>query len=265
MQNKAFSLVELSIVLVILGLLVGGILAGQSLIRAAELRSISNQSQTYNTAVHSFRDKYFALPGDMSNAVRFWGAQAGPTTDGYNSTCGILTTAATTPATCNGNGDNTLNTIGGYYSEMFRFWQHLANAGLIEGNYAGVTDTGNALDSTVGFNIPSSRIPNAGFAIWYVAFAAPTAYFDSGVVGKHLMLFGGERAGNPGVPVLAPEEAWNIDTKMDDGLPGQGRVINYRSDFAVTPNCTTTTNPATATYNLGNSTKLCSMIFLPGY
>ena len=62
--QPGFSLVELSIVLVILGLLTGGILAGQSLIRAAELRSISTDYSRYIAAVQAFRDKYFALPGD---------------------------------------------------------------------------------------------------------------------------------------------------------------------------------------------------------
>lgn len=59
-RKRGFSLVELSIVLVILGLLTGGILAGQSLIRAAELRAVSTEYSRYATAVQSFRDKYFA-------------------------------------------------------------------------------------------------------------------------------------------------------------------------------------------------------------
>ena len=71
-----FSLVELSIVLVILGLLVGGVLTGQSLIRAAELRSVSTEYSRYVASVHTFRDKYFALPGDMTNATQFWGTAA---------------------------------------------------------------------------------------------------------------------------------------------------------------------------------------------
>ena len=52
-MRSAFSLVELSIVLVILGLLTGGILTGQSLIRAAELRSVTSQMQQYRVAVYT--------------------------------------------------------------------------------------------------------------------------------------------------------------------------------------------------------------------
>src|SRR3569833_319215 len=71
--KAAFTLVELSIVLVILGLLDGGVHTGQSLIRAAELRSVTTQYQRFLTAVQTFRDKYFALPGDMTNAHSYWG------------------------------------------------------------------------------------------------------------------------------------------------------------------------------------------------
>ena len=74
MRPQGFSLVELSIVLVILGLLTGGILAGQSLIRASELRAATAEYQRYATSIQSFRDKYMALPGDMTNATRFWGS-----------------------------------------------------------------------------------------------------------------------------------------------------------------------------------------------
>jgi len=68
-KRSAFTLVELSIVLVILGLLVGGTLTGQSLIHAAELRSVVKDYEKYKTAMHVFEDKYFALPGDMTNAT----------------------------------------------------------------------------------------------------------------------------------------------------------------------------------------------------
>ena len=96
-MKNAFSLVELSIVLVILGLLTGGILGGQSLIRAAELRSVSTEAARYTTAVYSFRDKYMALPGDMPNATAFWGAAPD---------CSAQT--ASGASTCNGNGDGML-------------------------------------------------------------------------------------------------------------------------------------------------------------
>src|SRR3982751_930235 len=81
--EKGFTLIELSIVLVIIGLIVGGVLVGQDLIRAAEVRATISQIEKYNTAVNTFRGKYNALPGDLnaSTATAFGflarGANAG--------------------------------------------------------------------------------------------------------------------------------------------------------------------------------------------
>src|SRR5471030_1667850 len=65
-SERGFTLIELSIVLVIIGLIVGGVLVGQDLIRAAEVRATIAQIEKYNTAVNTFRGKYNALPGDMN-------------------------------------------------------------------------------------------------------------------------------------------------------------------------------------------------------
>jgi hypothetical protein len=59
----------MSIVLVIIGLLVGGILVGQDLIRAAEARAQITQIEKYNSAVNTFRGKYGYLPGDINAAT----------------------------------------------------------------------------------------------------------------------------------------------------------------------------------------------------
>lgn len=102
-MQKAFSLVELSIVLVILGLLTGGILAGQSLIRASELRAVVTEYERYIAASHTFRDKYMAIPGDMANATRFWGDDAALCAD-----AGITNG---TPGTCNGNANGSIGAL----------------------------------------------------------------------------------------------------------------------------------------------------------
>src|ERR1700746_416796 len=67
--SPGFTLIELSIVLVIIGLIVGGVLVGQDLIRAAEVRATISQIEKYNTAVNTFRGKYNALPGDLNAAA----------------------------------------------------------------------------------------------------------------------------------------------------------------------------------------------------
>src|ERR1700722_13172793 len=65
-QTNGFTLIELSIVLVIIGLIVGGVLVGQDLIKAAEVRAQISQIESYNTAVNTFRGKYSKIPGDMN-------------------------------------------------------------------------------------------------------------------------------------------------------------------------------------------------------
>src|SRR5689334_22798184 len=131
-MKQGFSLLELSIVLVIIGLITGGIMAGRQMVHAAELRAITTEASKINSAIYTFREKYQALPGDMRNAVKYWGAQAGSTADGTDSTCSALTytSPATSTATCNGDGNGQINA---WNQEHYRFWQQLANAGLFEG------------------------------------------------------------------------------------------------------------------------------------
>ena len=268
----AFSLVELSIVLVILGLLTGGILAGQSLIRAAELRSISTDYGKYMTAVRSFRDKYFAIPGDMTNATAFWGSLGGT---GADATCQAI--AATGTATCNGDGDGSLlSSLGGTTYEAARFWQHLANAGLIEGSFTGVYTT----PPVPGTNMPQSKISGTYFyaraGLGYTTEGGSTAYAGDtlhlpGDMGKNMFQFT-NTIGSPstaGSYPLKPEEAWNIDTKLDDGLPGSGAVMALKGDGTDT-NCTTFAGVAPpgdtgATYKLSNSGKDCTIYFVRAF
>ena len=259
---RGFSLVELSIVLVILGLLTGGILAGQSLIRAAELRRTATDLARFQTGVYSFQDKYFALPGDMRNATSFWGAQLGTTAEGPDPTCASTSIPATTAATCNGDGDGLVEgggTTGIPNQEMHRAWQHLANAGLIEGQYAGIGR--NALYGTdnfgfmPGWNSPASRISNGKYFIFTrPGNAGPPHEFSTLSRTTHIIFTSGFWD-----PIVRPEEAWNIDTKLDDGRPGIGRILGNPQGSSVAPNCSTTNVANTAEYNLTFQSNGCAI------
>lgn len=261
-MRNAFSLVELSIVLVILGLLTGGILAGQSLIRAAELRAVGTEYDRYLAASHTFRDKYMAIPGDMPNATRFWGDN--------NSLCADAAIPNGTPGTCNGNGNGLLAGASGASAtgEMFAYWQHLALAGLIEGSYSGAAGTGSAVHCLVGVNCPASRISSTGWGVYSWGIQSASAELFDGSYGLNLA-FGKENPSNrPIDAVLKPEELWNIDIKLDDGKPATGRVSpRARVGCTLTAaGAAITTSAADATlmdaiYNLPNTSTVCAVIF----
>ena len=255
-MNRGFSLVELSIVLVILGLLTGGILAGQSLIRASELRSVSTSFSKFQAAYYSFRDKYFAIPGDMATATKFWTSSGG---DGYNAACQA---SAVTTTTCNGNGDGQIEYNSVAYGERFRAWQHLALAGLIEGSYTGRDGSaaqGNPADANFeipGTNVPQARLSNSYFGISYMPPATGNAeWFDSAGGFNQAAL--GAKGGYP----LKPEEQWNIDLKMDDGRPAYGIIVTTTSTGSWAPNCATTGVSATADYKLSYTSLACVLYY----
>lgn len=251
-QSRAFTLVELSIVLVILGLLTGGILTGQSLIHAAELRSVTTQFNQYQAATQTFRDKYHALPGDMKNATKFWGvAHVTPAT--------CRTTSSVGTETCDGNGNGTFND-----DEMYRIWQHLSNAGLIEGHYTGTSNTGPAWGGiTIDTNIPASRISNAGFLMRNHSAGDNSAeWIVPGTDAMNPVIqFGRSTGVNVEAPALSPEGAWNIDIKMDDGRPGMGIINGFKKTGTNNPGCLTADAADAAEWDVSKRDILCAMAF----
>lgn len=253
-KNNGFSLVELSIVLVILGLLVGGVIAGQSIIRASEIRSVIADYQRYSTASNLFAEKYSALPGDFSKATRYWGSKGGT---GSDITC--HQTVGSGLLTCNGDGDGQTNAISGdlSYGERFLAWQHMANAGFIEGKYTGTSPSAPTFERSPGVNIPQNKISNSFFEYVTFAFVASgDANWYDGSYYFNALPFGAV----PGKPLTA-QEAWSIDSKLDDGKPAIGSVFTYKSTSAWQTGCTTTDVVATAEYSVTSAGLLCALNF----
>jgi len=253
--RDGFSLVELSIVLVILGLLTGGILGGQALIKAAEMRAVTTEMNTWQTAVNTFKGKYMGIPGDLRNAGRFWGYI---NTAGTNGNCSDpATNTGTGTQTCDGNGNGDLEPA----HEIFRFWQHLANAGLISGEFTGVTGGGTTLHALIGVNMPTSKLGNAGWGVRTLGNSPGfEGFFFRGDYGTPFFIGGEWLNALNEAPVLTPEEAWSIDTKIDDGKPTKGSVFSTQ-----TTSCTDAANKddiVDTEYLLSDTSKRCSLYFM---
>lgn len=255
-ELSAFTLVELAIVLVIIGLIVGGILVGSSLIRAAELRTVISEFNQYKAAIYTFREKYKAIPGDMVNATQFWGRAD---TGGFSGQCAAPTTnTGTSPQTCNGNGDKRVPSSTG--NEMWRFWQHLSNAGLISGQYTGITGSSGSWHGVIGENCPASRLSDAGWSLDDVTVNNTNNWYIPTLADENTLVIGGSTASSqPSAPRFSPQEAYDVDTKMDDGMPGKGKV--WVTHWSVCTDATANTEHMTARYKLEETAKLCAITF----
>jgi len=258
MPRHAFSLVELSIVLVILGLLTGGILGGQALIRAAELRSVSTDVAKYKTAMATFRDKYLQNPGDITNATAFWGAADGG--DGLNSDCRGAETLD--QRTCNGNGDGIISPHPDH--EYARLWQHLSNAGLIEGRYigTGTSYVTSCNTSTGGCVYPGAKL-GAG-SLWVMMEHVSVGYTYSYYNNKNALMLTNSVVNPILGGTLKPEDAYNIDMKMDDGRPGLGSIMASRTGQCDTSpiNSSSDTARQSANYDFGRQSLSCVLHFM---
>jgi prepilin-type N-terminal cleavage/methylation domain-containing protein len=271
-NSRGFTLIEMSIVLVIIGLLVGGILMGRDLLRQAEIQPFMTETDKYSRLALVFKEKYQYLPGDMPDATSLWGIQAGAT--GNDDIC--YGSASTTQTTCNGNGDGMITTghtnTGGH--EMGRFWQHLANAGYISGQYTGVRGISPTQIRVGGLSDMKGPIAGSNIGIGWV-----DGYrIDAGFVANYFRTAPGHwvsvafdwqspqtEAGVEARKVFTPLEQLNLDTKFDDGKPGTGKILTSKPTGWQAPNCATTTDELTAQYNTALSTRECFYIYLPGF
>lgn len=252
-MRAGFSLVELSIVLVILGLLTGGILGGQSLIKAAELRSIETENQQWQVAVNTFKQKYFYYPGDIPNAERFWGSA---------SSCPPVQGSTVQQGVCNGNGNGLIGAhaipTGSEVYEMYMFWLELSKAGLIPGTYSGASEADDIYHAVIGKNVPASKYSGGGWTIrWRSDIPAGNDTWFAGDYGN-AYVFGAQSTTITHDPILTPEEAWSIDTKYDDGKPGKGKIM-----IRGWKKCTLAANNQDfdAEYNLQSNSVACALNF----
>lgn len=252
-QEPGYTVLELSIVLVIIGLIVGGIITGKDLIRTAAVRSQIAQINKYNSAVNTFDTKYGGLPGDL-----------------------LLATASTNSFVTNGcdgksmglrNGDRLIQgssaaTYGQFHGETELFWQDLGTTGLIgsvfpangaaarDCTFTDVTRITTTADLyAVADFLPPGKIGYNQYL--YVYSNNGDNYFGLSTVtgsktGSSVTLMS-----NYNLPVIV---ASNIDQKTDDGLPLSGNVLaQYLTNNAVSAAPNTSSATATNCYDTASS------------
>lgn len=257
--QAGFTLFEIAIVLTAIGLLTGIILTGQSLISAAKLNTVINEYRNYQNAVAQFRLKYMNLPGDMPNARAVWGD------------AGIGCTNALGPVfrdgTCDGNGNRVIRaggTAARMTSEGARAWQHLALAGMIDGNYTGMTTTPYNNSFMPGLSVPLSKYGNG--STWAIAYTDLSTYNSNHFYNKdytNFFVFSKITAAghySVGTPLITVADAFYIDSKLDDGLPASGNV----QVFATVTRCTTSVdyNDFTGVYKMTHTGANACALFL---
>jgi prepilin-type N-terminal cleavage/methylation domain-containing protein len=225
-NRHGFTLIELSIVLVIIGLLVGGVLVGQELIALAMIRAQISQIDKYTTSVFAFRNKYNCLPGDCANAVQLGlGQSGGPGASGD----GDSRIGGTTDCFFISGNDQQNNYPTTF--ETFNFWYHLVQARMVEGSYAGYTGQLSLADA----GVPQATMPAGKFSNTIII---PTVFACPGTMGAPGI---GNGFWFVGLPLLGTEKAvpsltsMSMDTKIDDGLPNSGMMVGDSGDVRPKP------------------------------
>ena len=239
-MRKGFTLLEISVVLMVIGLLIGGIIMAQSLIRSSKVQTIVQDVAAYQGAIAQFKQKYGAIPGDMANAGNYW----------------------STVSSGNGDGHITLDTTSPY--EQFLVWQHLADGGFISGSYTGTSVAGAAQAAyycAPGVNCPGGSITQSqAYFLQYYNSTSTTYHWLQPpghylIVGNSVATVATDSTEYPGYPLLTAAEAFSLDSKVDDGLPGLGTWKSFEiGKDGYIPNCvlassSSTSAPTDGTYS----------------
>lgn len=246
-MKSAFTLVELAIVIVIIGLLVGGVMQGQELIRQARITNFASTMQQYKTSIVVFKSKYNSYPGDTNKATVFFG-----------------TTSPAGATIINGVQNNIIENN----NERYQAWLHLALANMIKQGqgFTGVSGPGGG---GVNHSIPGTNVPsfldNVGLTFYNASVFSPTACDNNWYCQTYGNVF---MFGKPApsyltyVPIFTPAEAWQVDTKLDDGRPATGIIMGWRPNpTGINPNCTTSTDEQLAEYKLSVDGVYCSGLY----
>lgn len=241
-RQSGATLIEITMVIVIIGVLIGSVMATMNLMRGAKIKATVSQLLEINIAKNAFRDKYFGYPGDLINAKSFW------------------------PAASNGDGDAIITCTGGsshpddqcYSGERSQFFYQLGLSGFLR-SYTTAATLGQgypavAITPTSGMIVTGAWIGNpTGSNMGIENHAKDSMYLYLGVCAPKYL--GSSSAFND-CGVFVPYVAQQIDDKLDDGNPGTGAILahSYASNICTVSNLD-------QAYNLPLKTNVCNLFF----
>lgn len=223
--EKGFTLVELAIVMMIIGLLIGGILKGQELVGNARIASSVSKVKAIDAAITTFRDSYQGMPGDIRNATTRLpncaaGTKCGVTISGGTRGNGQVASAALDPGVAQGSA-----------SENIVAWAQLAAADML----GGIQNAASTAQVESGVTVPNAEVPGQIYIGYASGTAGLTAFpgpAGSVRAGHYLLIHDGaataaasSTVASTATAFLTPNQAARIDQKVDDGSPNSGTAL----------------------------------------
>jgi prepilin-type N-terminal cleavage/methylation domain-containing protein len=250
-NSRGFTLIELAIVVVVLGILTAGALMGRSIIHSANINATVNEMNKMQTAVRAFNLEFDDIPGIMDNAYDYWGPE-----------CGTASFAQTTG--CNGdlmydkcvnNHTQNCQVTMGIAGDVRRFFIHLKFS-AIHPDLPVVLDSASETNCVIGETLPSLDVGGT----YFVASSRPKKLYMYLFEPRNFTHVSWTCSISAPLASIKPKDAKRIDEKIDDGNGRRGylkAILDLNGNTYLSSDCM----DSSGNYNLSSEEKDCGLRF----